>query len=92
MEKSYEEIERLKIEGEENVLKLNLQIGEKDSQVVELLKQVKSHEELPNTKSEFNDNDLKDMESKEGGLVDVKKQIGFAANMVKVRSLLSYCV
>ena len=72
--------------------KLNLQISEKDSQVVELSKQVTSHEELPHTKSEFNDNDLKDMESKEGGLVDVKKQIGYAANMVKVGSLLSYCV
>ena len=79
-------MERLKIEGEQNTMQLNQIIKEKDIQVAGLLQKFPNAGNLPNVKNESND--LKDLENKEGGLVDVKKQIALAAAIIKVRVII----
>ena len=79
---SAEEVERLRIEGEQHIMKLNDTIQNKELQVSDLLKKFQNERNFDNGKPETND--FRDFDSMEGGLVDVKKQLSFAAKKVKV--------
>ena len=79
---SAEEVERLRIEGEQHIMKLNDTIQNKELQVSDLLKKFQNERNFDNGKPE--PNDFKDFDNMEGGLVDVKKQLSFAAKKIKV--------
>ena len=86
LDQSSEEFERLKIEGDQTSMQLNKTIEEKDIYISELLKKLQNGKHVENEKNVGND--FRDLESMEGGLVDVRKQIALAATIVKVRYLL----
>ena len=79
---SAEEVERLRIEGEQHIMKLNDTIQNKELQVSDLLKKFQNERNFDNGKPETND--FRDFDNMEGGLVDVKKQLSFAAKKIKV--------
>ena len=79
---SAEEVERLRIEGEQHIMKLNDTIQNKELQVSDLLKKFQNERNFDNGKPETND--FKDFDNMEGGLIDVKKQLSFAAKKIKV--------
>ena len=82
---SAEEVERLRIEGEQHIMKLNDTIQNKELQVSDLLKKFQNERNFDNGKPE--PNDFKDFDNMEGGLIDVKKQLSFAAKKIKVRTI-----
>ena len=67
-------------------MKLNKTIEEKDIYISELLKKLQIGKNVENEKNVGND--FRDLESMEGGLVDVRKQIALAATIIKVCFLL----
>jgi hypothetical protein len=81
-DQSSEEFERLKIEGDQNSVSLMKTIEEKDIYIAELLKKLLNGKNVENEKNVGND--FRDLESMEGGLVDVRKQIALAATIIKV--------
>ena len=82
LDQSSEEFERLKIEGDQTSVQLNKNIEEKDIYISELLKKLQNGKNVENEKNVGND--FRDLESMEGGLVDVRKQIALAATIIKV--------
>ena len=84
MERSDGEIECLKIQGEQNSAQYNKTIEEKESYISDLLLQLKNDQSSANDSKLDNTDDFKEMDSMEGGLVDVKNQVELAADMIKV--------
>ena len=82
LRESAEEVERLRIEGEQHIMKLNDTIQNKELQVSDLLEKFQNERNFANGKLETND--FRDFDNMEGGLVDVKKQLSFAAIKIKV--------
>ena len=85
LRESAEEVERLRIEGEQHIMKLNDTIQNKELQVSDLLEKFQNEKNFANGKLETND--FRDFDNMEGGLVDVKKQVSFAAKKIKVRTI-----
>ena len=75
----------MRIEGEQHIMKLNDTIQNKELQVSDLLEKFQNEKNFANGKLETND--FRDFDNMEGGLVDVKKQVSFAAKKIKVRTI-----
>ena len=84
MERSDGEIECLKIQGEQNLAQHNKTIEEKESYISDLLLQLKNDQSNANESKLDNADDFREMDSMEGGLVDVRNQIEMAAGVIKV--------
>ena len=84
MERSDGEIECLKIQGERNSAQHTKKIEEKESYISDLLLQLKNDQSNANESKLDNTDDFKEMDSMEGGLVDVRNQIEMAAGVIKV--------
>jgi hypothetical protein len=81
LRESAEEVERLRIEGEQHIMKLNDTIQNKELQVSDLLEKFQNERNFASGKLETND--FRDFDNMEGGLIDVKKQLSFAAKKIK---------
>ena len=84
LERSDGELECLKIQGEQNSAQYTRTIEEKESYISDLLLQLKNDQSNANESKLDNTDDFKEMDSMEGGLVDVRNQIEMAAGVIKV--------
>ena len=83
-EHSENEIECLKLQGEQNLIKHIKALEEKDSRISDLqlkLDKAQSDADEDNLKDK---DDFREMDSMEGGLVDVRNQVEIAAEVIKV--------
>jgi len=83
LERSDGELECLKIQGEQNSSQYTKTIEEKESYISDLLLQLKNDQSNANESKLDNTDDFKEMDSMEGGLVDVRNQIEMAAGVIK---------
>ena len=74
----------MKIKGEQDCVQLHKAIAEKESYIADLLTKQKNEESGASEKHSTSNDDFGQMDSMEGGLVDVKNQVELAADMIKV--------
>jgi len=83
LDRSESEIECLKIQAEQNLIKHNKAMEEKDSRISDLQLKLDSSQSDAD-KGNLNDkDDFREMDSMEGGLVDVRNQVEIAAEVIK---------
>ena len=84
LDRSESEIECLKQQGEQNLIKHNKAMEEKDLRISDLQLKLDSSQSDAD-KGNLNDkDDFREMDSMEGGLVDVRNQVEIAAEVIKV--------
>ena len=75
----------MKIKGEQDSAQHYKAIADKESYIADLLTKLKNDESGLTEKQSTSNDDFGDMDSMEGGLVDVRNQVELAAEMIKVK-------
>ena len=84
LDRSESEIECLKIQAEQNLIKHNKAMEEKESRISDLQLKLDSSQSDENKGNLNDEDDFREMDSMEGGLVDVRNQVEIAAEVIKV--------
>ena len=90
LDRSESEIECLKFQGEQNLIKHNKAMEEKDSRISDLQLKLDKAQSDGNEDNLNDKDDFREMDSMEGGLVDVRNQVEIAAEVIKVE--LTKCI